>query len=118
MALIDRKHGDAEKLAEIEHFNKAMVTDITAVMNKDFRLAEGVFQRNPSLEMYEKLMLVDSKGQHKDNRSDARKALAPAKKMLAKQNAKIEAVAEKTWLEETNAYIDSKGIDFDKYLND
>lgn len=69
MALRERQEGDAEQLRRISDFNDNAVAYIT-----DFRAATGdtvqeLFEHNPQLHgTLARLMLADSKGQHKNRR--------------------------------------------------
>jgi len=58
-------------------------------------------------------VLVDSNGQHKNNKSAAR--LNGAQKMLEKQNKKETKQQEKSWQQEQEEYLSNK-IDINKYL--
>ena len=83
-------------------------------MDQDHQLVENLFNENPKLsDTLTKLVLVDSNGQHKDNKSAAR--LAGAQKMLEKQNKKEAKETEKSWQQEQEEYLNNK-VDLNKYL--
>ena len=114
MALYDRKDGDSEQLALVTGFNKQMKSNILEGMKQDHQLVEHLFNQNPQLsDTLTKLVLVDSNGQHKDNKSAAR--LGEAQKVLAKQNKKALKEVEKSWQQEQEEYLNAK-LDINKYL--
>lgn len=115
MALRDRKPGDSDELKRIRGFNETVKAEITEGMREDYNLVADVFDNNPALEgTLAKLILVDSTGQHKDNKSAAR--IGEARKVLNKQTRQIEAAEARNWAQEQEAYLDSK-IDISQYLN-
>lgn len=77
MALIERKEGDHEQLHRVLEFNKAheksIAEEISGHMARTLDFVEG---HNTELETLQKLMICDSKGQHKDRRNSER--LKPA----------------------------------------
>lgn len=115
MALRDRQPGDSKELMKIRGFNENLKGKILESMQRDYNTVEDVFKNNPQLEgTLAKLILVDSNGQHKDNKSAAR--LGAARKVLARQNKRIEAMEEKSWAAQQEEYLDSK-VDISKFLN-
>jgi len=93
MALRDRNDGDSDQLQLVKNFNKSIKAEITAGMAKDYELVEAVFNDNPKLsDTLTKLVLTDSAGQHKDNKSAARLS---AQKLLKKTGAKARKRGEK-----------------------
>ncbi|MBA4133382.1 MAG: hypothetical protein C0525_01530 [Flavobacterium sp.] len=72
MALADRKEGDALKLQEVRSFNSNVIQYITDERTSNAKLVEDLFQ-NPQLnDTLAKHLLVDSRGQHKDIKSNNR----------------------------------------------
>jgi hypothetical protein len=72
MALADRKEGDALKLQEVRSFNSNVMQYITDERTSNAKLVEDLFQ-NPQLnDTLAKHLLVDSRGQHKDIKSNNR----------------------------------------------
>jgi len=115
MALYDRKDGDAEELAKIGQFNKATKEMIIDSVAEDSKMVSQMFIQNPELDnTLAKMLLVDSKGQHKDQRNAKR--LQPAQKLLEKQEKKVQQQADKSWADEQNDYLNNKNIDYAKYL--
>ena len=89
MALADRKPGDAEQLQRVRDYNKALEAETARRMGDHFAGARRVIERAEELPIYQtpalgscmedRLMLTDSRGQHKDNRSRNRLAAADIK---------------------------------------
>lgn len=85
MALYDRQEGDAQRLADVSTFNKQLKEKVMERMAETQQLVEEVFMENPRLnDTLSKLVLVDGKGQHKDNKS---------KERLKGSSKRIEAVS-------------------------
>jgi len=115
MALRERTENDSKQLAQVAGFNKTMKAEITEGMADDYYAVEELFANNPRLNgTLAKLVLTDSNGQHKDNKSAAR--LGAARKVLEKQTIKIEAEKEKTWADSQDEYLKQK-VDVNKFLN-
>lgn len=86
MALADRSEADSRELQRVRDFNKALEAETARRMGDHFAEARRVIERAEELPIYQtpalgacledRLMLTDSRGQHKDNRS--RKRLAAA----------------------------------------
>jgi len=115
MALYDRKDGDAEELAKIRNFNKEAKTIVLETQAEDSKIVNQMFVQNPELDStLAKMLIVDSKGQHKDQRNAKR--LENGRKLLEKQNKKIEKQEQQSWDQEQMDYLNNK-MDFSKYLN-
>ncbi|PKP45013.1 MAG: hypothetical protein CVT94_19205 [Bacteroidetes bacterium HGW-Bacteroidetes-11] len=115
MALRDRQPGDSDELQQIKGFNKNLKGEIMESMERDYNEVSDLFENNPQLEgTLAKLILVDSNGQHKNNKSAAR--IGAARKVLDKQNKKAELAEARSWAQEQDEYLDSK-IDISKFLN-
>ncbi|WP_312394703.1 hypothetical protein [Chryseobacterium sp.] len=115
MALYDRKDGDAEELAKIRNFNKEAKTIVLETQAEDSKIVNQMFIQNPELDStLAKMLIVDSKGQHKDQRNAKR--LENGRKLLEKQNKKIEKQEQQSWDQEQMDYLNNK-MDFSKYLN-
>lgn len=78
MALADRKPGDAEQLERVMNYNKQLETEQARRIALDYHRTEQLIAATPALRgsVEDRLLLPDSRGQHKDNRS--RKRLAAA----------------------------------------
>ena len=74
MALRDRKEGDAEQLAAVGQFNKQLEQHITDIRSASGRVVHELFNSNPELnDTFTKMLIVDSRGQHKDRRNERKK---------------------------------------------
>ena len=69
MALVERKPGDAAKLARIEAYNKELERKQVARLTSCHDIAAGVIDQAKIKGFLGGCLLVDSKGQHKDQRS-------------------------------------------------
>ena len=69
MALADRQAGDAEQLALIGQANKQLEQHVVNTLADKHEKVEVLFRQNPQLgNVLTRALLVDSRGQHKDNR--------------------------------------------------
>lgn len=116
MALAERQTGDAAELQKIYNHNDSLVEDILNVQDRDYEVLNGLMQRNPRIEeTLGKLLLTDSNGQHKDNKSHAR-IMQNAEKLNAKQERRDAKQEEKTQMSRREEYLNSK-LDFNDFLN-
>ena len=114
MAIAEQIEGDAMERKKIKDFNKSVTVFITEERQKNDAELQTLF-KNPLLnDTLAKHLLTNSRGQHKDERNEARKLQQNAEKVLAKQDLIIEKENTKTWQEEQNEYINNK-IDLTKY---
>lgn len=123
MALRDRKEGDAEELARLNQFNDGLkqnaldvaVEDYSTLANVRKMLSEsgssGMIEDREN-EVYSKLMITDSLGQHKDRKNGV---ADKGKKLLAKQIEKEEKESMRTQEEEHLEYLKGK-VDVNSYL--
>lgn len=83
MALYDRKEGDAEERQRVIAYNEALEQAIIDRGERTYKEVEKLFVENPQLnDTLTKMVLVDSQGQHKDQRN-ATRALPPISKIKA-----------------------------------
>lgn len=77
MALADRKPGDSDQLQRVREYNKALEGKVIETRSKSAELVRATLASNPALEdtTLRKLLIVDSKGQHKNRLGEAKKAL-------------------------------------------
>ncbi|MFZ4548514.1 MAG: hypothetical protein ACOYN4_13805, partial [Bacteroidales bacterium] len=134
MALRERKDGDSEQLQLVRGYNRDVKARIIEGMTKDADCVNELFESNPRLNnTLAKLVLVDSNGQHKDNKAAARigwtgwtgstastgsatgAVNVKAQKVLARQNKKIKEQEKRSWAEQQDEYLNSK-LDINKYL--
>lgn len=115
MALAEQSEDDAFQRQRIKNFNSEVTDFITNERQRNQELLMPLFE-NPLLnDTLTKHLLVDSNGQHKNQRSHQKNLQANATKMLLRQEKAIKKQVEKTWLEEQNEYIKNK-VDLNKYL--
>lgn len=74
MALYDMERGDGDALARVFQFNKELEQSILYRNDERHRLLHELMHNNPALETLQKLLITDSRGQHKDQRISAQKA--------------------------------------------
>ena len=74
MALADRKPGDAEQLERVRAYNKQLETQSAERMAEAYRTTEQLIAGTPALRgsIEDRLLITDSRGQHKDQRSRKR----------------------------------------------
>ena len=81
MALADRQPGDAEQLRRVRDFNKALEARTADRMGEAYRATEQIIAGTPALRgsIEDRLLITDSRGQHKDRRSAKRLTAADIK---------------------------------------
>jgi len=115
MALAEQLEGDAMQRQRIKDFNKEVTTFITDERQNNHEILQPLWQ-NPLLnDTLGKHLLVNSNGQHKDQRNEQRSIQAKAEKVLAKQNLKDQKETAKTWHQEQAEYINQQ-VDINQYL--
>lgn len=78
MALAERRDGDHQALEAVRNFNKALEADVTERRALSGNTARELFEAHPELnDTLTKLVLVDSRGQHKNQRN-ANRSIAPS----------------------------------------
>ncbi|MEC3875970.1 hypothetical protein [Chryseobacterium salviniae] len=116
MALYDRQENDAQELQKIRNFNKDLKNIVLETQAEDTKIISQMFIQNPELDnTLAKMVIVDSKGQHKDQRNAKR--LENAQKLMEKQNKDEERIQQYNWEKEQDDYYANK-INLDKYLTD
>lgn len=77
MALKDRKPGDSDQLQLVRNFNKALEENVIETRANAAELVRATIANNPQLEetTLRKLLITDSRGQHKNQLGAAKKAL-------------------------------------------
>jgi len=114
MALREREEEDSKQLALVRGFNAGLKAELIEAAAEDFNQVNQLFEANPKLNnTLAKLVLVDSNGQHKDQKSGLR--LQAAKKQLDRQAKKDENDAAKLWQRQQEAYLDSK-VNVNEYI--
>ncbi len=74
MALADRKEGDAEELKKVRDFNRNMESQIAERLSQAYETTRDIIIGTPALRggIEDRLLITDSRGQHKDRRSEKR----------------------------------------------
>ncbi len=115
MALYDRRDGDSEQLQRIRQFNQEAKNVILDVQAEDHRVISDMFNNNDKLDnTLAKMILVDSRGQHKDRRNQNR--IAQAQKNMARMEMRQENAAVNSWAAEQQEYLNNK-VDLTKYID-
>lgn len=93
MSLYDRRVGDSDELHKIFDYNKALTNHVVDhLVESDNRLIE-LHQKNPQLELLSKLLITDSKGQHKIQKQASQERLVSKKeKMTVSEYADYEII--------------------------
>ena len=114
MALAEQTENDGAERQRIKAFNKEVTTFITEERQNNHEILQPLWE-NPLLnDTLGKHLLVNSNGQHKDQRNEQRSIQAKAEKAIAKKNKAIEVEQAKTWQQEQDEYNLSK-INLTKY---
>ncbi len=74
MALADRQEGDAQQLERVRTYNKQLETHTAERMALAFHTTQQIIEGTPALRgsIEDRLLITDSRGQHKDRRSQKR----------------------------------------------
>lgn len=112
MALYDQQKGDASQRQLVYDHNKRINEEILLRNLSRNEVLEDFFETNPALDTLKKMMIPDSTGQHKDQKSELR--LGSAQKLLAKQTKKEQITLEVEWKETQEAYLKDK-VNLNKY---
>lgn len=72
MALIERSEGDYEQLRRVMDFNRAQEQRIAGQISDYMENAAGLLETHKELDTLQKLMICDSRGQHKNQRNKER----------------------------------------------
>jgi hypothetical protein len=72
MALRERKEGDYEQLQRVKDYNKQLEEKVSVYISAAQEQTKELMAGIPQLDTLNKLMITDSKGQHKNRRNDNR----------------------------------------------
>jgi len=72
MALAERTEDDAKHLLEVKNYNSNVTRYITDTREENYKLVSETLQRPELNDTLTKLLLVDSRGQHKNQKSSNR----------------------------------------------
>ena len=83
MALADRSEADSRELRRVRDFNKALEARTAERMGEAYRATEQIIAGTPALRgsIEDRLLITDSRGQHKDRRSAKRLTAADIKEL-------------------------------------
>ncbi len=116
MALAERTEGDALKLMEVKNHNLDILNYITDEVCKRDLLNESLFNNRPELlnDTLAKHLLTDSRGQHKDHKSENR-LQAKTQHLIEVQATTDKKELNANWNQDQDNYNKSK-IDYSNYL--
>lgn len=110
MALAERNEGDALKLTEVKNYNENIINYITEERESNIKSLENLFE-NPLLnDTLAKHLLTDSRGQHKDHKSENR-LKAKTQELIEVQairDIKTKKEVASNWADEQNEYNKSR----------
>jgi len=107
MALAERTEGDALKLTEVKNYNSNVMQYITDERQSNIQVLEEMFS-NPLLnDTLAKHLLTDSRGQHKDHKSENR-LQAKTQHLIEVQEVKEKKQLVTNWNQDQDAYNKSR----------
>lgn len=116
MALADQQPGDALELHKVKAFNKSVVDYVTEKHSDNMDVLSEMFLRKPELNgTLSKLLLVDSRGQHKD-RANAHRINHKAAELVEAANVETTETKQQSWQQQQRDYHSSK-VNLNDYLN-
>lgn len=83
MALIERKEGDYEQLRRVFDFNERLEAGIAARIGERQERMGALLEGRAELEVLQKMLMTDDRGQHKARLSEARRKLAASMEKAA-----------------------------------
>lgn len=115
MALYDRKDGDSAALAKVAAFNKEVEGAVIDRRRKNRQIVDEILQQNTALDgTLTKIILTDSRGQHKNNKNAGRQLKAPRiieiKQVISNQPEPVPYTSDR------EAYIAQK-VNVNEFLN-
>lgn len=114
MALAERSEGDALKLSEVKNYNNNVMQYITEERQSNIQSIETLFS-NPLLnDTLAKHLLTDSRGQHKDHKSENR-LQAKTQHLIEVQATTDKKELIESWNQDQDNYNKQK-IDYSNYL--
>lgn len=114
MSLYDQQKQDAGQRQLVYDFNKRMNETIMLRNESRHETLEELFNNNPKLETLKKLMISDSTGQHKDQKTTERIEIA-TQRIANRQAKKEQKVIEADWKESQDNYLKEK-VNLNKYV--
>ncbi|MCT2563977.1 hypothetical protein [Chryseobacterium herbae] len=119
MALADRMTEDSAQLKKVKDFNKYAEDYIIEERAKNANVLQNLFEDRPELnDTLAKMLLTDSLGQHKNQKSKERLQIeVQTEKVNRKIKKQEETINNNSWLQEQNEYLNNK-LNLEKYLQD
>lgn len=114
MALAERNEGDTRILQQVKGYNRAVMQYITNERQQNEVLLQELFQRPQLEDTLAKLLLVDSRGQHKNRRNESRLG-DKTKELIEIQSQQVQKETTANWLHQQTEYNKSK-INLNDYL--
>lgn len=115
MALAERTEGDALKLSQVKNYNSNVMQYITEERQSNVQSLETLFT-NPLLnDTLAKHLLTDSRGQHKDRKSENR-LKAKTQELIEVQTITQKKELNSNWSQEQDNYNKQK-IDYSNYID-
>lgn len=115
MAFADQSAQDAKQRALVYQYNRSLKQNITERMVERKREVIELFESNPALETLQKILMPDSNGQHKDQKSALR--IEKSQKVLQRMEAALKKEEQNDWQQQQSQYLQSK-VNLEDYLND
>lgn len=109
MALYDQEQTDAGKRQLVYDFNKSLNQQIIERTEDRHEVLINLFDHNPQLDTLRKLMISDSTGQHKDQ-----KTLERIEQVAQRQVKKEQKIIDADWKENQDSYLKEK-VNLNKY---
>lgn len=114
MALAERNEDDAKQLEAVKHYNQNIIAEITEERQNNAHILEELFNRPQLNDTLAKMILVDSRGQHKNRRNDNR-LKEKTKELIEVQTVEDTNTNENTWNNQQSDYYKQK-INLNDYL--
>lgn len=116
MCIAEGTEEDTEHLKRVANFNKQSLDFITEARTENMEILNELFENRPELnDTLAKMLIPNSRGQHKNLKNEQRKALENAKAIEHKHTKKVNRKKEKTFTEKQNEYYESK-INLEDYI--
>src|SRR5690606_11627284 len=115
MALYDQQKQDAAERQKVFDFNKNYNNEIILRNESRHETLDEFFNNNPKLDTLRKLMISDSTGQHKDQKS-AERLENTTKRIAAKQQQQEQKAVDTEWKQSQESYLKQK-VNLNKYVN-
>lgn len=117
MAIAERNETDGAESSRIKQFNKDLENDILSTQAQDHEQLDKLFYKVPALQdTLGKLLIVDSNGQHKNHKANARRQIQERRKLAtvqAEQHQQMSIAARQA----QSVYLQSK-VNLDDFINE